>query len=215
MKHMILDTQKNTGKATRMPLRQTKAIEDDMNDKERILYTLVQRIYMKALYGDPGEVRKWRDAQPGMLTGLNPLQKGDLVIAATSLEASPFMVGYYEGQSETGGALIREIGSDRLCDYANEWFYRIEKSILGPEILDGERYALYKKVENAAQDINGDTYYVTAFELDDYSCKISLRKCWRKNEIRNIRLPIEKTSSIEDIRAGLSAAIEKETTNES
>lgn len=121
----------------------------------------------------------------------------------------------YEGQSETGGALIREIGSDRLCDYANEWFYRIEKSILGPEILDGERYALYKKVENAAQDINGDTYYVTAFELDDYSCKISLRKCWRKNEIRNIRLPIEKTSSIEDIRAGLSAAIEKETTNES
>lgn len=186
-----------------------------MNDKERILYTLVQRLYMRALYGDPGEIRKWRDAQPGMLTGINPLQKGDLVIAATSLEASPFMVGYYEGQSESGGALIREIGSDRLCDYSNEWFYRIEKSILGPEILDGERYALYKKVENAAQDINGDTYYVTAFEMDDYSCKISLRKCWRNNEIRNIRLPIEKTSSIENIRAGLSAAIEKETTNES
>lgn len=62
----------------------------------------------------------------------------------------------------------------------------------------------------------GDIVYAdTAFELDDYSCKISLRKCWRKNEIRNIRLPIEKTSSIEDIRAGLSGAIEKETTNES
>ncbi len=178
-----------------------------MNDKERILYTLVQRIYMKAMYGDPGETQKWRDVQPGMLAGINPLQKGDLVIATTSPVANPFMVGYFEGKTENGGALIREIGSNRLCNYENEWFYRIDKSILGPEMLDGERYILYQQVEEAAKDIKGDSYVVMNFEMHDNTCTFTLRKWLRNKEMLDVELPLEKATGVEGIQEFLDSCV--------
>lgn len=118
-----------------------------MSDKERILISLVNAIYSRALY-IPAERDKWLDMQPGLLSDRNPLQPGDLVTTMTTCEPNEFMVGFVH-EVKKDSVVIREIGSNRLCDYANEHFYRIDKTIIGYDILEGAQYQTYRNVRKA------------------------------------------------------------------
>ena len=56
------------------------------------------------------------------------------------------MVGFVEKVDEENDCVvIREIGSERLCNYSNEFFTVINKEKLGYEILEGVQYKIYKK----------------------------------------------------------------------
>lgn len=139
-----------------------------MRDKERILLLLVNRMYSKALF-DSKAVKEWYNNQPGFLYDTNPLQVGDLVTAATTIAPNAYIVGYvHEIRKEC--VVIREIGSDRLCNYYNETFRRIDKKMLGYEILEGLEYKTYEKVCKAFWRSKGS--YGTRFKSISFDGKI-------------------------------------------
>ena len=45
---------------------------DARNDKERILLTLINRVYRQALYGPRNQIEEWRDMQSTMIRNDNP-----------------------------------------------------------------------------------------------------------------------------------------------
>ena len=169
-----------------------------MSDKERILICLVNRIYGKALYGSRKE---WLDMQPGLLSGKNPLQPGDLVTAFTTISPNEWMVGFvHEVKAKAGIVVIREIGSDRLCNYSNETFMRIDKNILGYEILEGVQYQIYKKVKQAFTDAN----YAYTFRFKDISfqgdtCRVEARRSFKNETAFQIEFCYDSETTIESI----------------
>lgn len=148
-----------------------------MTDKERILTLLVKRIYQRALYS-PDAIRHWREIQPGLLDERKKLKAGDLVVASTSIEPNDFMVGYiHTPPNHEGTAMIREIGSDRLCEYGNESFMLIDKDLLGEEILEGTQYITRQKVRKAfARAEHSYTLRYAGVEFDGKTCKVMGRK---------------------------------------
>lgn len=148
-----------------------------MSDKERILISLVNAIYSKALY-IPAERNKWLDMQPGLFSDRNPLQPGDLVTTVTTIEPNEFMVGFVH-EVKKDSVVIREIGSDRLCDYANELFYRIDKTVIGYDILEGAQYQTYRKVLKAFEKQDHSyTYRFKSISFDGETCTVEGRRAF-------------------------------------
>lgn len=146
-----------------------------MTDKERILLWLLHRIYCSALYS-PNKLREWRDMQPGLITDRNPIAPGDLVTGLTTMTPNEFLVGYVH-EVKPHCVVIREIGSNRLCEYGNESFLRIDKDLLGYEILEGIEYQTYQKVLKAFS--KAKSHYSIRFcsiAFDGNLCKVEGRK---------------------------------------
>lgn len=169
-----------------------------MNDKERILIWMVQRIYSLALY-KPSSVQEWRDIQPGFCSGENSLNIGDLVVASTTLTPNDFLVGFVD-QINSNCVVIREIGSDRLCNYYNESFYRIPKDILGYEILEGVQYEIYRKVLKAFSKSN-DSYSIRFQDIkfEGSTCHVSARKVFSPDNVYTVSFSYNKKTSIKSI----------------
>lgn len=169
-----------------------------MRDKERILIWLVQRIYSLALF-KPFSIDEWRDIQPGFYSDDNKLNIGDLVVASTTLTPNDFLVGFVD-QIRANCVVIREIGSDRLCDYYNECFYRIPKDILGYEILEGVQYEIYRKVLKAFSKSN-DSYCIRFQDIkfEGSTCYISARKVFSSDNVYTVSFPYNKKTSIKSI----------------
>ena len=170
-----------------------------MTDKERILLALLNRVYMRALYGSRDELEKWRDMQPGILSGKNQLQPGDLVTVMTTITPNAFMVGYvHEVRNEC--VVLREIGSDCLCNYYNERFLKIDKEILGYEVLEGEEYRLYKKVLKAFSDAEPYRLRFRSIRFDGKTCIISGREMFEDNAVFEASFRYNKKTTIKSIR---------------
>ena len=148
-----------------------------MSDKERILIYLANWIYRKALY-DPCARTKWLDMQP---TRLNPLQPGDLVTTMTTIHPNEWMVGYVH-EVKPDCIVIREIGSDRLCNYSNETFMRIDKELLGYEALEGLQYKIYKKVEKAFSETDFSyTFRFKSISFQGDTCAVEARRAFQND----------------------------------
>lgn len=170
-----------------------------MSDKERILICLVNRIYCKALHGSPVERREWLDMQPGLLSGKNPLQPGDLVTAFTSIVPNEWMVGFVHEVKEDY-VVIREIGSDRLCNYGNETFLRIDKNILGYEILEGVQYQIYNKVKKAFTEASFSyTFRFKDLSFQGDTCRVEGRRAFQNETAFQIEFCYDSETTIESI----------------
>lgn len=179
-----------------------------MGDKERILIWLVQRIYSNALYR-PSSVQEWRDMQTGLFSDESGLNIGDLVVASTSMTPNDFLVGFVH-QIRENCVVIREIGSDRLCNYYNENFYRIPKDILGYEILEGIQYEIYRKVLKAFSKSN-DSYWIRFqdIEFGGSTCYVRARKAFSSDNVYTISFSYNKKTSIKSIVRLLNQAAEE------
>lgn len=169
-----------------------------MQDKERILLCLVNYIYRQALYSIDS-VQKWRDLQPSFRGDRNPLEVGDLVVASTAITPNEFMVGYVEEICHDY-IVIREIGSRNTVNYYNEAFYRIDKDILGYEILEGTQYEIYRKVLKAFSKIKKS--YTVRFQLIEFNegmCIVKARKIFTDETIGEISFAYNKKTSIKSI----------------
>lgn len=165
-----------------------------MSDKERILIYLVNWIYRKALY-DLDARRKWLDMQPGLCSGLNPLQPGDLVTTMTTIFPNEWMVGFVH-EVKPDCVVIREIGSDRLCDYRNEAFFRIDKEILGHEILEGDQYKTYRKVLTAF----GETIYkFKSISFNGDTCTVEGRRIFSSEAVFTFSFHDHSSKKVEEI----------------
>ena len=128
-----------------------------MTDKERILMAIITRIIPGLLYGSFDKKEEYVKSYM-----LNPsgICKGDLVFANTSLNINDFVVGFVD-HVESDCVVIREIGSNRLCNYYNESFSVINKEKLGYEILEGVQYKIYQKVIKAFGNFTNPELFTT------------------------------------------------------
>lgn len=83
-----------------------------------------------------------------------PIQKDDLVFAQTG-HVSDFKIGWIHQVVDSSTCVIREIGSNRLCEYGNERFTRIV-GMHPSQLLEGKEYVFQQKVFRAFH--KGDEY---------------------------------------------------------
>lgn len=78
--------------------------------------------------------------------------KGDLVLGSTGFVhgAHEYSIGFYVEplDSSMGGAVIREIGSQRLCNYSNEEFVPIV-GLYRENLFEGHEYIMSQKIKAA------------------------------------------------------------------
>lgn len=173
-----------------------------MTDKERILMMIVTRIIPGIMYSPNSE----RDAYvKGGFFGNNYLSPGDLVYAQTSIDPNDFMVGFVHEVADNS-VVIREIGSNRLCNYSNEAFAKINKEKLGYEVLEGLQYKTYRKVLKA---FSSYCKYGTRFKSISFSdglCKIEGREMFKEETIFDVSIPYNSKTSIKSIGEALKKA---------
>lgn len=166
-----------------------------MTDKERILMAIVTRIIPRILYSSHTDREKY--VKPYMLN-TSGLRKGDLVFANTSLQINDFIVGFVDC-IESDCVVIREIGSDRLCNYYNESFSVINKEKLGYEILEGIQYKTYLKTVKA---FSRYTNYTTRFKSISFSgnmCTVQARGIFGNDVLFEISFPYNSKTTISSI----------------
>lgn len=132
-----------------------------MNDKERILMTILERLYLtQSLCLKGYEEKMFSDSMNGheyVHFGAyddRPVQKGDLVMAQTG-PVNDWKIAWVHQVVSSDTCVLREIGSNRLCTWSNERFCRIvglHESLL----LEGEEYLFERKVIKAFH--KGDKY---------------------------------------------------------
>lgn len=166
-----------------------------MTDKERILMAIVTRIIPGLLYGSFNKKEEY--VKPQMLDN-HRLSKGDLVFANTSIVINDFIVGFVD-HLEEDCVVIREIGSNRLCNYYNETFSVINKEKLGYEVLEGLQYKIYQKVLKAFAKY---TNYWTRFKsisFEGNTCTVQARQSFENNLLFEISFPFNSKTTIASI----------------
>jgi len=121
-----------------------------MDDKSRILMEIIRGLYSTLLF----KVRDHNYYNEGLKREYvhfdysnNNIQKGDLVMG-TSIMPHDYFIGWVEEVLSYGHCMIRELGSNRVCDYSNEGFVKIVG--LRPEQLwEQEHREFYQKVLKA------------------------------------------------------------------
>jgi len=128
----------------------------NLTDRERILAIVINRLMSSQLLNRSGDVHNeasWRDHHGEMkyahFAYYRKPVKGDLVIGRTGWIGGPheFSIGFYH-EPLSDGAVIREIGSERLCNYTNEEFTVIA-GISKFNLLEGEQFKFSEKVQAA------------------------------------------------------------------
>lgn len=170
-----------------------------MSDKERILLTLINRMYRQALYGPRKQIEEWRDMQPTMIGNDNPLEPGDLVTTMTTISPNAFMVGYVQ-EVRDDCVVIREIGSSNTCHYYNERFLKIDKSILGYEIFEGKEYSIYKKVLTAFTEAEPYSLMFHSIRFDGKNCTITGRTMFHDDAVLETSFRYNSKTTIKSIR---------------
>ena len=138
-------------------------MSDILTDRERILLKVIDRLSGTQLLAR-GRNYYPHDFPDGLVhfAYYKDPEPGDLVLAKTG-GVGRWKVGFYHQKLDGSRALIREIGSDALCDYGNESFLPIV-GLSPTDLLEGERYKIYLKVLGAFR--KGDEYVYRFGGLD-------------------------------------------------
>ncbi len=173
-----------------------------MTDKERILMMIVTRI-IPGLRFSP--MNRHDEYVTGSMLSGNNVKHGDLVFANTTIDPNDFMVGFVERVEENGNVVvIREIGTDRLCNYSNESFSVINKDKLGYEALEGIQYKMFRKTLKAFSEHTGYTTRFKSIRFDGKTCIVEARKTFSNDAIFEARFDYDSKTTIKGIGAILS-----------
>lgn len=133
-----------------------KRKDPPMTDKERILMNIIQELRTTSALGPAGkpwDSEAYRDDNGGYYVHFAPwigddeMQPGTLVICETSY-VGPWKIAYLVRRVEYGRWIIREIGTDRLCDMGNEKFVPII-GMSPSQLWEGDQYRFSQKVIQA------------------------------------------------------------------
>lgn len=159
-----------------------------MTDKERILMMIITTIIPSLSLGENNSIERLRNCE---------LKHGDLVFTNTTIYPNKFMVGFVE-EVKRDHIVIREIGSNNLCAYYNESFTKINKELLGYEILEGIEYKIYRKVLKAFEHTNYNTRF-KAISFNEKICTVQARTVFKNDLLFEISFPYDKKTTIKDI----------------
>lgn len=168
-----------------------------MTDKERILMAIITRVIPKLAYNCFNNEDRRDVIESSFLNG-NVFEKGDLVIASTTINIHDFIVGFVE-ESKRDCVVIREIGSKRLCRYYNECFYKINKKYLGFECLEGVEYKTYQKVLKAFDKYTGYSTRFKSIKFDNGKCFVESRMTFSNDTKFEINFDYKLNTSIKTI----------------
>ena len=178
-----------------------------MTDKDRILMLIITRIIPGVVYNSFDKYTEY--VKSNMLHSFD-LQQGDLVFANTSLFANDFMVGFVDHEDKANDCVvIREIGSDRLCNYSNESFSVINKEKLGYEILEGLQYKTYQKVLKAFSEYTGYCTRFKSISFDGDKCIVQAREMFSNDLYFEIDFTYNSKTTIKSIGSLLKAKDEE------
>lgn len=138
--------------------RKGQSDSPDITDRERILSLVINGLMSTALLKRGGDVhceQSWQDRDGHTYVHFAYYRKpvhGDLVIGRTGFcrEVHRYSIGFWQS-ALPDGAVIREIGSDRLCNYTNEEF-TVVAGLHPSRLLEGERFKFVQKVQRAFVD---------------------------------------------------------------
>jgi hypothetical protein len=129
---------------------------------------------------------------------------GDLVLAKTG-HNSEWKIGWYVRRLDAalGGAVIREIGSERLCNYSNEGFVPIV-GMYKSEILEGLQYKISRLVQMAFKKGDEYSYRFAGVEfVEGNKAIIWVREVWgglsKPSKPFSIELIYDKKTTIKKI----------------
>jgi hypothetical protein len=164
-----------------------------MSDKERIIMTVAREL--ASCLKNP-RVKMAYDTQP---------KSGDLVMAMSSYCANPFLISWYVEPfaGPLRGAIVREIGSEKLCEYANERFVPIV-GLRYEELLEGKQYQFFIKVLKAmSRKDEGYTHRFGGILFKEDSVIIRIRMRWESESFYLITFKWNHKMSIKDIQEEL------------
>jgi len=167
-----------------------------VTDKERILMTIITRIIPGLTYCCHSYEDREKYVKSYMLD-TNGLEKGDLVFANTSIYPNDFMVGFVDC-IKPDCVVIREIGSDKLCNYYNESFTKINKDNLGYEILEGVQYKTYQKVLKAFSKYVSYGTKFRSISFDNKMCFVQSRVMFSNDVGFEIKFKYDDKTTIND-----------------
>lgn len=173
-----------------------------MTDKERILMAIVTRIIPGLLYSPKAQHEEYVES---LFVCPERLQPGDLVYANTSIAPNDFMVGFVD-HVEENCVVIREIGSQRLCNYYNESFTRINKEKLGYEVLEGMQYKTWRKVLKAFDQYTRYSVRLKDIKFDDRMCTVEARMMFQNARLFEVSFPYTSKTTIKEIGQKLEEA---------
>ncbi|WP_099467855.1 hypothetical protein [Konateibacter massiliensis] len=168
-----------------------------MTDKERILMTIITRVIPGLTYCCHSYEDREKYVKSYMLNR-NGLEKGDLVFANTSIKMNDFVVGFIE-DFKPECTVIRELGSNRLCNYYNESFSVINKDKLGYEILEGIQYKIYQKVLKAFSDYSSYSARFHSIEFNNKICTVKSRKMFSNEPTHEFSFKYNSKTTIKEI----------------
>jgi hypothetical protein len=168
-----------------------------MTDKERILMVIITRVIPGLTFCCHTYEDKEKYIKSFMLNR-DGLEIGDLVYANTSIYPNDFSVGFVHS-FEPDCVVIREIGSDKLCNYYNESFTRIEKDNLGYEILEGSKYKIYHKVLKALGEYSNYGTKFKSIDFEDNICTVQTRNMFSDELKFEMKFTYNSKTSIKSI----------------
>jgi hypothetical protein len=106
------------------------------------------------------------------------MQKGDLVLAATS-GIHQFTIGYVDTKITDSDMIIRGIGEKKPCRISNEIYYKIPKDLIGKyEILEGSQYRFYQSICKA---LSAKIRKLHSIDFDGSACVVNFRKSFTED----------------------------------
>jgi len=157
------------------------------DDKVRILTTIIRGVVMQATVWEH-QTKPSHGAyfESGGLTG-ERVRKGDLVVCQTSGH-HPWTVAFvhevqHNPQSGTS-CMLREIGSDKLCNVGNDSFY-VVRGLREEDLWEGQKYIFAKQLSKVFSK-HGDYYrkFSHIEFIDDEFANVFIRESFggsRKN----------------------------------
>ncbi len=192
-----------------------------MTDRERILTTVIRQLATTQSLR-PRAAGQWSsepyrdDHGSGHYVHFAPwkkAEKGDLVVAKTSGTVHEYLIGFYVEPltEDLGGAVIREIGSERLCNYSNESFDPIV-GLTKEQLLEGERYKVQQKVLKAFQKGREYVYRYGGVDIEAETLTIWVREVFggyagdgTRSKPFAVTMPWSKKTTVRAILAAMRA----------
>lgn len=162
-----------------------------LTDRERILLHIINGLQTTlVLAGHLNHERQFRSSDGHLYThfaGYRDPDPGELVLCFTGNVDEWKVAWFVQWEAkEHGAALLREIGSDRLCRYGNEQF----KPVVGlapDQLLEGAKYEFLQKVHKAFRRGGeyGYRYGGLEFTAD------GMARVWVRKVFGSARFPVE------------------------
>lgn len=185
------------------------AKQKKLTDRERILTRIIDALSTAQLLA-PGGRRYEESAFTGHdghvyahFAYWREPKAGELVLAKTG-GISEWKIGFYvEKLSDAyGGAVIREIGGNLLCNYSNESFVPIV-GLHKTDLLEGDQYLTYQKVLAAFRRGDEYCYRFGGVDFEGSEMLVWIREVFggmgRDSTPFSVRMKWDKRSTIKQI----------------